>query len=162
MRKFFGAMAALLICAVWAHAAAPTFTADDAVYEWELDTAISTSTSFDSLEGTADTVTLLDSTWTADLRWDYVLTRDAFVASGDSVVAIVQVDCFYGNNLIYSYAVDTCTAEAGEAVHMSFGGVNFGNRYRVRLMAATDNGAKTVINRVYMWRRRPVTIMKRD
>ncbi len=162
MRRILSALLLLLVCAVGARAAAPTFSAVDGVYEWERDTAIDTDGAFDTLAGTSDSSTIIDSIWRPDKGYEYILVRDAITGTGsDSVKVQVRVDCFDGLTKMYALAIDSFTASTAEAVHIPIGGTLYGNKFRIRAVAYADNGGQVILNRLAIWRRRAVTITQK-
>jgi len=155
---------ALLVLPALVMAAAPTFRATDAVYDWDYDSIISSAAAHDTLISTTDSSVLLDSTWRPDRKWNYVLVRDAITGGGsDSVKVQLMVEAFDADrNKMYQIAVDSLTAAAGEAIEIPIGGTLLGNTFRVTLIGYTDNGGEVILNRISMMRRRGVQFDRRD
>lgn len=158
MKRFFAAI--LLVGVLFSlHAAAPSYTAVDGVYEW-YDTTITVD---DTLTAAADTVTIL-SNQDIEQGWQYILTRNAFTGDGsDSTDASVVVE--YENSsgtTLYSVVVDSFTASAGEAVDLEIGGSGFDDQFDLHIIGLADVGGECIMpstfnlvkRRPYVWQRR--------
>lgn len=161
MKKTLLTIGLILAFAGITQAAAPTYAAVDGVYEYGIDTVISSSTSYDTIIGSADSTTLVTKR-TFDKGWEYILVRDAITGNGsDSVLQYVSVRCFDGSgNQIYSVNVDSCTAAAGQAILLPIGGSLFGVTYTIKYKATTGAGGQCINNRIAIWKRRPIHIEK--
>lgn len=162
MRTLLSAILFVLFVVSGLNAAAPAYSATDASYQYGgVDIAISTSTGFDTLKGAADSVTLLSGkAFDVQSGWQYILVRDAF-SGNDSVAIQVNLDALdKDGNLLYRTAIDSFTQAAGEAVLLPLLGTAFGHKYRIKLHTYTGNGDKVILNRFYIYKRRPVTMIQ--
>lgn len=169
MRTLLSAILFVLFVVSGLNAAAPAYSATDAYYQYGgVDIAISTSTGLDTLgdaEGAADSMTLLSGkAFDVQSGWQYILVRDAFsgeASDNDSVAIQVNLDALdKDGNLLYRTAIDTFTSSAGEAVLLPLLGTVFGHKYRIKLHTYTGNGGKVFLNRFYIYKRRPVTMIQ--
>lgn len=164
MRTLLSAILFVLFVVSGLNAAAPAYSATDAYYQYGgVDIAISTSTKLDSLCGDADSMTLLSGkAFDVQSGWQYILVRDAFSGDGSDSVAIqVNLDALdKDGNLLYRTAIDSFTQAAGEAVLLPLLGTVFGHKYRIKLHTYTGNGGKVILNRFYIYKRRPVTMIQ--
>lgn len=162
MKKIFALLLVMLIAFI-AFSAAPTYSTVDSNLEFEFrngDT-ISTVAAFDTL-GATDSTTIV-SDFVPERPWEYIYIRDAITGTGaDSVAVVVRVDCkdAYNGTVIYSVAIDTIVAAAGEAIAIPFGGTAFGNAFDIKLVSIAPSGGQLIINKGYLWRRRFVNIEK--
>jgi hypothetical protein len=160
MRTLLSAILFVLFVVSGLNAAAPAYSAVDASYQYGgVEEAISTGF-LDTLSGT-DSVTLFDNK-TFDLQsgWQYILVRDKITGAGnDSIKIQVNLDALdKDGNLLYRTAIDTFTEAAGEAVLLPLLGTVFGHKYRIKLHTYTGNGGEVILNRFYIYKRRPVTM----
>lgn len=162
MRTLLSAILFVLFVVSGLNAAAPAYSATDASYQYGgVDIAISTSTGLDTLSGATDSMTLLSGkAFDVQSGWQYILVRDAFSGAGSDSVAIqVNLDALdKDGNLLYRTAIDSFTASAGEAVLLPLLGTVFGHKYRIKLHTYTGNGGVVILNRFYIYKRRPVTM----
>lgn len=162
MRTHLSAILFVLFVVSGLNAAAPAYSATDAYYQYGgVDIAISTSTKLDSLCGDADSMTLLSGkAFDVQSGWQYILVRDAFSGAGsDSVKIQVNLDALdKDGNLLYRTAIDSFTEAAGQAVLLPLLGTVFGHKYRIKLHTYTGNGGVVILNRFYIYKRRPVTM----
>lgn len=162
MRTLLSAILFVLFVVSGLNAAAPAYSATDASYQYGgVDIAISTSTGLDTLSGTTDSMTLLSGkAFDVQSGWQYILVRDAFSgSSGDTVKIQVNLDALdKDGNLLYRTAIDSFTTAAGEAVLLPLLGTAFGHKYRIKLHTYTGNGGQVILNRFYIYKRRPVTM----
>lgn len=143
-----------------AYAAAPTYGTTDATYEYGgIATTISSGT-FDTLAGVDSTTLISNFVWEPD--WQYILVRDAITGTGSDSVAIqVRADCLNSSgNLLYSVLVDSLTASAGEAIFLPLSGTLFGSKLRIKLIGYTGNGGQVILNKFYIFKRRPLSVVK--
>ena len=164
MRTLLSAILFVLFVVSGLNAAAPAYSATDAFYQYGgVDIAISTSTGLDTLSGATDSMTLLSGkAFDVQSGWQYILVRDAFSGAGSDSVAIqVNLDALdKDGNLLYRTAIDSFTASAGEAVLLPLLGTVFGHKYRIKLHTYTGNGGEVILNRFYIYKRRPVTMIQ--
>lgn len=164
MRTLLSAILFVLFVVSGLNAAAPAYSATDAFYQYGgVDIAISTSTGLDTLSGATDSMTLLSGkAFDVQSGWQYILVRDAFSGGGSDSVAIqVNLDALdKDGNLLYRTAIDSFTASAGEAVLLPLLGTVFGHKYRIKLHTYTGNGGEVILNRFYIYKRRPVTMIQ--
>lgn len=162
MRTLLSAILFVLFVVSGLNAAAPAYSATDASYQYGgVDIAISTSTGLDTLGGETDSMTLLSGkAFDVQSGWQYILVRDAFSGDGsDSVKIQVNLDALdKDGNLLYRTAIDSFTQAAGEAVLLPLLGTAFGHKYRIKLHTYADNGGVVILNRFYIYKRRPVTM----
>lgn len=162
MRTLLSAILFVLFVVSGLNAAAPAYSATDASYQYGgVDIAISTSTGLDTLGGATDSMTLLSGkAFDVQSGWQYILVRDAFSGDGsDSVKIEVNLDALdKDGNLLYRTAIDSFTQAAGEAVLLPLLGTVFGHKYRIKLHTYADNGGVVILNRFYIYKRRPVTM----
>lgn len=168
MRKIVLAAALVLSVVGLTHAAgAAAYSATDANYTWGLDTAISTSTSYDSVIGNAtpaDSIAIR-SNWYPKQGWEYILVHDGLTTSADSCTLAIVVKCEDGSgNKLYEFAADTIVSSSGGAYELDIGGGAIGHRFDVvaRAIAATDRGNSITFNRIYMYKRRVLSTMSRS
>lgn len=160
-KTFIAAFFAFVIAGLGvANAAAPTYGATDATYEYGGLASTISSSVFDTLAETDSTTLISGFTWDPD--WQYVLVRDAITGTGsDSVAMQVRADCLNSSGtLVYSVPIDSLTAAAGEAVFIPISGTIFGSKLRIKLVTYTGNGGQVILNKFYIFKRRPVTISK--
>lgn len=160
-----------LLCAVSiAMAVAPTDSNGTKVYEFEIlgnaEDTISSSTAYDTLAG-QDSVEILTD-YRPGPGYQYLLivgpvTGTAADGSGtDSIAAHVRIDSKNASGTIMqSYICDTLggtdyTTKAGQYVILPFFERCFGHKYDVNLVSTAKNGSQTILNQVYLGRRRPV------
>jgi ribosomal protein S28E/S33 len=146
---------------VGAKALAPTSAVVDAVYEnGGLDTIIKGSAGFDTIVG-VDSTTLL-SGHIFETNWEYILVRDAITGTGsDSVAMQVRVDAMDGSgNVLYTKAIDSLITSAGEAIAIPLWGTIFGSKIRIKLIGYTGSGGQVILNRMHIYKRRPVVVQK--
>ena len=145
------------------NAAAPTYAAVNSNYTFDYngDDSPSTAVAFDTVTSATDS-SALATNFVPKRGYEYILVRDAITGTGsDSVALIVRVDALDGSgNLLYSTAVDSMTAAAGEAIALPFGGTLFGNKFNIVLKAYAGAGTQAIINRAYMFRRKALTNTK--
>lgn len=164
MRTLLSAILFVLFVVSGLNAEAPAYSATDAYYQYGgVDIAISTSTGLDTLSGATDSMTLLSGkAFDVQSGWQYILVRDAFSGDGSDSVAIqVNLDALdKDGNLLYRTAIDSFTQAAGEAVLLPLLGTVFGHKYRIKLHTYTGNACvgKVILNRFYIYKRRPVTM----
>jgi hypothetical protein len=143
-----------------AYATAPTYGTTDATYEYGgLATTISSGV-FDTLKGVDSTTLISNFVWEPD--WQYVLVRDAITGTGSDSVAIqVRADCLNSSgNLLYSVLVDSLTASEGEAIFLPLSGTLFGSKLRIKLVGYAGNGGEVILNKFYIFKRRPLSVVK--
>lgn len=150
----------LLGALISVQAAAPTYATDGVVYDWYdsswtegADTLVAATDSFDIL-----------SNVNIDPGWEYILVRNAFTGDGsDSVKVAVNVRCENDTGgFIYSVAVDSFTASAGEAVALDVGGQVYGDQFDVRLNSYTDNGGEVILPTKWMLvKRRAINLTRK-
>lgn len=166
MRTLLSAILFVLFVVSGLNAAAPAYSATDAYYQYGgVDIAISTSTKLDSLCGDADSMTLLSGkAFDVQSGWQYILVRDAFsgeASDNDSVAIQVNLDALdKDGNLLYRTAIDSFKQAAGEAVLLPLLGTVFGHKYRIKLHTYSGNGGRVILNRFYIYKRRPVTMIQ--
>lgn len=162
MRTLLSAILFVLFVVSGLNAAAPAYSATDASYQYGgVDIAISTSTGLDTLSGASDSMTLLSGkAFDVQSGWQYILVRDAISGDGsDSVKIQVNLDALdKDGNLLYRTAIDSFTEASGEAVLLPLLGTAFGHKYRIKLHTYADNGGVVILNRFYIYKRRPVTM----
>jgi hypothetical protein len=164
MKKISIFIGVFLLAALGIQAAAPTTISSPAVCEpGGIFFTISSAASLDTVVKT-DSVTLLDSKafGTARDGWEYILLRDVITGDGaDSVNMRLVVDALDGSgNLFYRTEVDTMTDSTGEAISLPINNSVNGWKYRIKLIGITGNGGEVILNRMYIIKRRPVTIHK--
>jgi hypothetical protein len=152
-----------------------SFAATDAVYELDglatsgstIVGSISTSTGYDTLAA-SDSSGVLLSNWIPKKGFDYILVVGTITGTGsDSVALQIVVDCKDANgNVIYRATPDSITTGAGGAFNLDIGtidaaggaGVAVGHKYDVKLKTYTGAGTQAILNRLYVYRARPVSI----
>ena len=163
MRTLLSAILFVLFVVSGLNAEAPAYSATDASYQYGgVDIAISV---FDTLSGATDSMTLLSGkAFDVQSGWQYILVRDAFSGSdsdSDSVAIQVNLDALdKDGNLLYRTAIDSFTEAAGEAVLLPLLGTVFGHKYRIKLHTYTGHGGEVILNRFYIYKRRPVTMIQ--
>lgn len=152
LKKFFALILALgLVASV--NAAAPTYAAEDGVYEWFLDTTLTVT---DTLTAAADTSTII-SNYDIEQGWQYILYRTAWTGDGSDSVAcqlVVENEDDTGGTL-YSVVVDSFTTSAGEAVDLAVGGTSFGSQVDIHVIGIADIGGEVISPTYYLVKRRP-------
>lgn len=159
MRRILFALVALTFIAVGAYAAAPAYSAVDAVYDYWIDTTLA----LDDTISDTDSATILSNYDITD-EGEYVLARGAFTGetSDDSVNCVLRVFALDDTNgTMYYVDVDSATTIAGEAYLLSLGGEVFGSRITVKLITLTDTGDEIIMPTMYLWKRRPITLDRR-
>jgi hypothetical protein len=158
--KLFKSALVVLLVIAGCFAAAPSYSAVDAVYEYGgLDYNIA-SGAFDTLVGVDSTTLVSGRVFSPD--WQYILVRGAVTGTGsDSVAMQVRVDALNdAGTLIYSTLVDTLSAAAGEAIFLPVFGSIIGSKIRIKLIGYTGNGGQVILNTLGIYKRRPITINK--
>ena len=169
MRKIFAACAVVLFAAITTHAASiANYGVTDANYVWRLDTAVSSSASYDSIIGNAtpaDSI-LVKSNYSPKQGWETVLIRDTLTcAHTDSLTAQIVIKCKdQTGNVIYETYPDTLSGAAGEAYELDFGGAAIGAKYDIlfRAIAGTERANQIIFNRMYLYNRRVITTSDRN
>lgn len=160
MKKIIG-LVAVLACASGLLAGAPS--ADQFVYEWAVDTVISSSAGYDTLTAANDT-TVLVSDFVFDRGWQYFLANDSITGTGaDSVdldLVLEMYDCD-GNMIQRKDGVFTIAVDEGSYNELTVGEVYFGCRSRMLLKGSADVGSQVILNRVYIMKRRPIVWQKK-
>jgi hypothetical protein len=143
----------ILVSSLALHAAAPTWAAVDAVYEFFVDTTIAPG---DTIAGASDSTILLTK-YDVENGWQYLLYRGDFSGGGsDSVKVRVEVNNLNSaGTVLYKTNVDSFTALAGEVIDLSVGGLNYGDKITIKLYAYTDNGGVVINPSYYLVKRRP-------
>jgi hypothetical protein len=168
MRKLMASMLAVAVLGAISAvmAAAPTHAAVDGVYEWKLDTTISSSAGLDTFTTAGDSLALLTG-FRPDQKWEYILQRDACTGTAadgsgsDSVKVQVRVDCFNSSgSLLTRTNIDSFTTAPGENILLDFGGTLFAEKINIKLVAIADIGSQLILNRFSIWQRRAVTVNK--
>lgn len=150
----------ILLLSVFAFSqGALTSSVTDGNYEIYLDSALSTSNT-DTLAA-ADSSTICTK-FKADNDFEYILVRDAFTGTGsDSVSVQLRSDAYDSNDsLLYSVAVDSFTASAGEAVLLSWNRSQVGYKYTLKLIGYGDDGGQLITNLWQIWKRRVFKVSK--
>jgi hypothetical protein len=165
MKKFLVFLLALVsIC----FADAVSNTADDAAYSVEgLATSggvvvgdISSSTGYDTLAA-SDSVTIL-SNWKPEPGYEQLLVVGQITGTGsDSVAFAVRVDVKDNSgNLLYRATVDSVTSSAGKVLNLAIGTKAIGFQYDVKFKTYTGAGTQAIINQVFVFKRRPITVFQ--
>jgi hypothetical protein len=146
-----------------------SFAATDAVYELDglatsgvtIVGSISTSTAYDTLAA-SDSSGVLLSNWIPRKGFDYILVVGTITGTGsDSVALQIVVDCKDASgNVIYRATPDSVTTAAGGAFNLDIGTIEgaVGHKYDVKLKTYTGAGTQAILNRLYVYRARPVSI----
>lgn len=154
-------LAILLVAAVSCFALAPTNSATNGNYSWDVDYTISSAAGFDTVGGAADSSTLI-SLRPLQTGYEYILVRDAITGDGSDSIKISLSARMYdiNKNLMYTVEVDSFTAAAGEAVSIPVGGTLFGSYMTLKAMTYTDNGGVVILNRMYLLKRKVLSTVK--
>ena len=144
----------LLIGAMFAiQAAAPTYDAVDAVYEWYIDTTITVSDTI----ADSDSATIIDS-YDVETGWQYIITRNDFTGetSDDSIDLVLRVFAEDDTGAtLYYVDVDSATTIAGEAYDLDIGGSLYPRKITIKYKALTDKGDELIVPQHRLIRRRP-------
>lgn len=161
MKYFLIALFTFLMVTV-SYGDAPSNSYVDSWPLWQADTAIDTNGAFDTLAAT-DSTTILTN-FNPRFGWNYYLQHDALTGTGsDSVAMEVRVDLKDNNGNVYQYyAVDSLTSSAGETVLLPFGSKMFGDKCDVKLRTYTGSGSQIIINRLRLWKARPIFTEKKQ
>jgi hypothetical protein len=145
------------------YAAAPTNTLTDANYEWGVARALSSAANSDTILTDGDSTIIVDD-FVPERNRQYIYVRDANTGTGsDSSYYQILVRCKtgVGGATLYSVAVDTVTAAAGEAILLPFGETLFGNAFKIVAKGLSGStGVQVIINREYLFERKAVGIKK--
>lgn len=151
----------VLILAAVSFAAAPSYTAVDAGYEMKRVGTVAAA--YDTLSGASDSVVL----W-SNFKWDdgceYMLVRGPITGTGSDSVKIalqVIVEDEIGTQL-YTAAVDSFAAAAGEVCLLGLNGAVIGIRGDIRLRTYADNGGQVILPKFELWRRKPIVTQSRS
>jgi hypothetical protein len=116
---------------------------------------ISSVSNYDTIV-TTDSVTLT-STFVPNRGDEVMLVHSPFVASGDSVNLIVNIDVLgIDGSVLYRIPADTLVAESEIPVSLPLLG---GAKYRIKLKGITGNST-VILNKIYLVARRALTITK--
>jgi hypothetical protein len=167
MKKLIVSLFALMVCMNVAHAGLSDTTTfgelKSLLWEVQLYDTISTSTSYDALKGaTIDSTIPIKTKWRPAPGWQYVLAHDSLTGAGCD-----SVECRW---MIYSrdnsgdtlckIAFDTTSDANGAQFIIPIGSEIVGHWYDVFGAAGALNSGSDAwtINRVYIYRRRPLLI----
>lgn len=158
MKKFLIALVALA-----AFASATDLTGVSSAGTWDVDHyyTISSAAAFDTLNGTADSTTLV-ATRVFESGYQYILAYAGATDAGTGAPEfVVRVSAFAPNgDFLYYVDVDTITATAG-VCDLEIGGTVVGTQYRVKLIAGGGNGAaEHKVNQCVIYRRNAVLLNK--
>lgn len=152
----------ILVLVTGIFAAPPTNAVTNAAYEFggiDVNLPISSAAGFDTLAA-VDSSTLIVSKpfGGAGQGWEYILVRDAITGTGsDSVKIQVVLDALDGKGvLLYRTAIDSFTTSGGESVLLPVYTTSIGSSFRIKLISYTDNGGQVILNRFYVYKRRPL------
>lgn len=161
MKKFFSVFLFLAVSAVFATQWAPSRNSTDNPYQnGGIDTAISSSTAFDTLVN-ADSSTLFTG-HTIESYWEYVLSIGPLGGTSAATCSLdVVIDGLdASSNQLTRYYVDTIYGPIQSNIQcvLPFYTAVYGHKFRVKVISRS--GAQTILNRIYLYKRRPVTVNK--
>lgn len=123
-----------------------------------LASTISNAAAYDTIVSTATATVLLAYT-TDRFGSEYTLVWDAITGTGsDSVNLRVQVTALNASSAsLYTTEVDTIANALGGATNLGLGSTIVGSKYTVKLIGTALNGTQVILNRMYLYKRKPVS-----
>lgn len=163
MKKILSLMFTVAILAIVNLSADPlSYSAGDYFYEWELDSVLAAGV-LDTLAAT-DSATICTK-YRLDPGYEYVIQRGVISGTGsDSVRAAVNVDIYNLDTSTVSagrVAIDTLDTLLMQSILIPVGSEIFARKVTIKLHTYTGAGTQAIINKVTMWKRRPIQIQKR-
>lgn len=151
----------VLACASVLMAGAPS--ADQFVYQWDIDTVFNSTANSDTLTAANDSITLATN-YRVHSGYQYFVALDSITGDGaDSVdidIILEMNDC-EGNMIIRKAPLATLTVDEGQQAELTVGEIYLGCRMNLKLIAGADIGGEVIINRSYLLKRRPIVWNKK-
>jgi hypothetical protein len=153
MRYFF-MLFALLFAVMAAHATAPANSAVNTNYVWELDTTITDSAGWDTLNG--DDSIVVCAKFYPKPGYEYILVTAA-LTEGSEAEFILNIACLDedGDVLYVATAVDTL-ADDGGAILLPFGESLIGTFFRLVIVDGAADVGENLLNTTKIYRRHTV------
>lgn len=161
-------LAILMLSSVFVFATAPTDEIADAVYWWDLDTALSSADNFDSLKLITDSSTILTK-FSPKKLYQYMLGVGRITGTSIDTMKIRVVGDAYGtgaggvgDSFIYRLEIDSITSGSGEMILIPFGETFIGSKFDIKFIDYNTVGTTInyQINELYLYKRRAVTLRK--
>lgn len=137
--------------------AAVAATLTDAIYTWEKDSTISASTNYDSINSTSDSLIVVQN-WVPEPGYEYMLMHGTITGTNAANAEYRVQGYAYDLNGTYMYRelIDSVVAATAQAIALPIGKTLIGSKFKIVFRAGAANGAVTVVNRLWIYKRKPI------